>query len=504
MKEKIVEREIRFIDSFKFMASSLDKLTANLDEASFQCVNRFFHGQVVDLVRRKGIYPYDYVDSITKLSETKLPPQEQFYSELNHSSISDENYEHARNVWKYFDMKTIRDYHDLYLKTDVLLLADIFENFRDVCIENYKLDPAWYYTSPALAWDACLKKTEVNLELLNNVDMLLMIEKGIHAKYYLRKFKSKHKQKNLHRITLNQSSANPGETLYLYIPKLSENKVIVPRSVSLRFDLILEGHANNTVVNNVARNLISQFKVKFASETLQDTTRYDLIKTYEDLFTDRDNKLKQGISSENTRKLRTNAGDKDDSNTKEVTLASIHNTKYCIPINHPILDDHGVFYPWALSHPLCFEITFAPVNNVVIYSDKTKPPNYEITNLELEYRCISSEFLANEAAGGYQVGCGFLYENIVLPKTFNISKATDAIINEHVNIPRRSMTGILCLFTEAFTAGTRDSEKFVNPKVTSVNFNIDGVPNKLFSNGMLPSDFWQSLNNRFNTKDTLK
>ena len=311
-------------------------------------------------------------------------------------------------------------------------------------------------------------------------------------------------ESTLHRITLNLSSANPGETLYLYIPKLSENKVIVPSSVSLRFDLNIQGHANNTVVNNVARNLVSQFKVKFASETLQDTTRYDLLKTYKDLFTDRDNKLRQGILSENIRKLRTNAGDKDDSNPKEVTLASIHNTKYCIPIDHPILEDHGVFYPWALSNHLCFEITFAPVDNVVIYSDETKPPIYKITNLELEYRCISSEFLANEATEGYQVGCGFMYENIVLYKTFNISKATDAIINEHVNIPRRSMTGILCLFTEESSVGKRDSEDFINPKITSVNFKIDGVPNKLFSNGLLPSDFWQSLNNRFNTKDTLK
>ena len=87
-------------------------------------------------------------------------------------------------------------------------------------------------------------------------------------------------ESTLHRITLNPSSANPGETLNLYIPKLSENKVIVPRSVSLRFDLNVQGHANNTVVNNVARNLVSQFKVKFASETLQDTTSYDLLKTY--------------------------------------------------------------------------------------------------------------------------------------------------------------------------------------------------------------------------------
>ena len=97
-----------------------------------------------------------------------------------------------------------------------------------------------------------------------------------------------------------------------------------------------------------------------------------------------------------------------------------------------------------------------------------------------------------------------MYESIVLHKTFNIAKATDAIINEHVNIPRRSMTGILCLFTEESSVCKRDSENFVNPKITSINFNIDGVSNKLFSNGMLASDFWQSLNNRFNTKDTLK
>ena len=163
------------------MASSLDKLTANLDEASFQCVKKFFHDEQFDLVRRKGVFPYDYVNSITKLSETKLPPQEEFYSELNYSSISDEDYEHAKKVWKYFHMKKMKDYHDLYLKTDVLLLADVFENFRNVCVKNYKLDPAWYYTAPGLAWHACLKKTEVELELPSDVDMLLMIENGIRG-----------------------------------------------------------------------------------------------------------------------------------------------------------------------------------------------------------------------------------------------------------------------------------------------------------------------------------
>ena len=148
---------------------------------TLQCVQRFFSGEQFDLVRRKGVYPYDYMDDLSKFQDTELRPKELFYSELNHSQISDEDYEHAIKIWNLFQMKTMRDYHDLYLKTDVLLLAYVFENFRSVCIENYKLDPAWYYTAPGLAWDACLKKTKVELELLKDVDMLLMIEKGIRG-----------------------------------------------------------------------------------------------------------------------------------------------------------------------------------------------------------------------------------------------------------------------------------------------------------------------------------
>jgi len=100
---------------------------------------------------------------------------------LNNTDISDEDYEHAQTVWKEFGCKTIRDYHDLYNVSGVLLLADIFESFRDVCMDNYKLDRAWYFTSPGLAWDAALKLTGVELELLTDYDMLLMIKDGIRG-----------------------------------------------------------------------------------------------------------------------------------------------------------------------------------------------------------------------------------------------------------------------------------------------------------------------------------
>ena len=258
--------------------------------------------------------------------------------------------------------------------------------------------------------------------------------------------------------------------------------MIVPGSVNLLFNLTVLGHANNTLANNVGRNLVTRFKVMFGGETLQDTQRYDLFQTYHDLYDAyREDKLRQGISSENMRKLRTNAGDKETSDDMEVTLAPIHNTKYCIPLDHSILNDHGAFYPKALPHPLTFEITLSSIHDIVVYSDTSKIPNYKITNLELEYQCISSEYLAREALSAYQVGKGFFYENVILHKTFTISKPNDGVMNEHINLPRRSMTGILCLFTDRYEEGDRDSENFVNPGITSIKINVDGLPNRLYS-----------------------
>jgi len=140
-----------------------------------------YSGKQLDLLLRKGCYPYDYMDSLDRLNETKLPLKEAFYSKLVDAGISDEDYEHAQTVWKEFGCTTLRDYHGLYNVSDVLLLADVFENFRDVCMRNYSLDPAWYFTSPGLAWDAALKLTDVKLELLSDYDMVLMFKHGIRG-----------------------------------------------------------------------------------------------------------------------------------------------------------------------------------------------------------------------------------------------------------------------------------------------------------------------------------
>ena len=180
-KTKPIKHKIRFIDSFKFMSTSLDSLVNNLPDNAFNNLEECYKGEKLSLVKRKGVYPYECMDSLERLDETKLPPKEAFYSKLTGEGISNEDYEHAKKVWEVFDMKTLQDYHDLYNTTDVLLLADVFENFRKICLNNYKLDPAHYFTAPGLAWDACLKMTGVNLELFSDIDMLLMIEKGVRG-----------------------------------------------------------------------------------------------------------------------------------------------------------------------------------------------------------------------------------------------------------------------------------------------------------------------------------
>ena len=132
-------------------------------------------------MREKGVYPYDYMDSFNRFHETSLPKREDFYSQLYDENISEEQYKHAQKVWDAFEIKNLGEYHDLYLKSDVLLLADVFENFRKTCLNHYGLDPAHYMSSPGLSWDAMLKKTGIWLELITDIDMQFFIEKGMRG-----------------------------------------------------------------------------------------------------------------------------------------------------------------------------------------------------------------------------------------------------------------------------------------------------------------------------------
>ena len=219
--------KIKFIDSYRFMATSLSKLVDNLtedihgdkcvdcksdlsymkviDEALiFRCYNckknykkeinkelvkrfastyKFCNNDLNKFVMllRKGVYLYVYMDGWDKFNETSVPFKESFYSNLTMENLSETNYRHANNVFKRFKLNNLGDYHDIYVQSDTLLLADVFENFRKACIKTYELDPAYFISLPGLAWQACLKKSGVELELLTDYDMLLMIEEGIRG-----------------------------------------------------------------------------------------------------------------------------------------------------------------------------------------------------------------------------------------------------------------------------------------------------------------------------------
>ena len=185
--EKFMSFEIgslKFIDSFQFMASSLENLVDNLYEKgagnkykNFDNMKKEFSPEHLDLLCRKGFYPYEWMDSAEKLNHKGLPAKEEFYSTLKKEGITEDDYNHATNVYEKLNCKSFRDYHMTYLKCDVLLLADVFENFRRTCLNYYELDPANYITAPGLSWDAMLKMTKMELELIHDPKILDIIER---------------------------------------------------------------------------------------------------------------------------------------------------------------------------------------------------------------------------------------------------------------------------------------------------------------------------------------
>jgi hypothetical protein len=176
--------KLKFIDSCQFMASSLEKLAESLkmkngDEyEKFHHMKKFFTPEQMPLICQKGFYPYEFIDSIDKINHPELPPITAFYSNLKLEGITKEDYKHAQNVYNKFGCSSFKNYHDLYLLTDVILLSDIFENFRKMSLKYYKLDAANYLTSSSMAWDAMLLYTNIKLELISDEEILIMIEKS--------------------------------------------------------------------------------------------------------------------------------------------------------------------------------------------------------------------------------------------------------------------------------------------------------------------------------------
>ena len=171
-----INNKLRFIDSFQFLSSSLDSLVKNLSNDDFKYMTQEFDNNVLGLVKRKGFYPYEYMSDFEK-SKEKLSSKEKFYSALRGKKDSDKEYDHVLKVWNKFEMKMMKDYNDLYLRCDVLLLGNVFEKVRNNSLKNSRLSPSHNLSAPARSWDAMLNMKKVDLELSPEPDMYIFFEK---------------------------------------------------------------------------------------------------------------------------------------------------------------------------------------------------------------------------------------------------------------------------------------------------------------------------------------
>jgi len=240
--------------------------------------------------------------------------------------------------------------------------------------------------------------------------------------------------------------------LYVSVPKLNVNKVLVPGSLALVFNIDLSGgHANNFLVQNVTRALVDRLHVKFRGTTLQDTVGYRIYKIFDDLFLlqeERDNRILEGIQSEDLYKIRSGV------NT-ENKLNEVYGSKYRIRLDHQILTDHGVFYPQALYNDLIFEVTLAGAEHVVIGTDTTQL-KYRLTDIQLKYEMIRSKTLADEAYSVYSSTKEFAYDHVMHSEVVVFKKGTDTRLNIKVDAQKRLLKALLLLFIEPYTDGARD------------------------------------------------
>ena len=178
----IINDDFLFLDSLAFLLSSLDTLANNTPtECKTKILGQIFREIDIPLLLNKGCLPYEYIDSWDKFEERNLPPIECFYSHLTKKTVSEATYHRLEKIWNNFECSTLGEFHDIYLKVDVGLLASVFQNFRSTSLKQFGLDPCHYFSTPGLTWDAALKSTKVKLDLLTDIDMVLMVERGIRG-----------------------------------------------------------------------------------------------------------------------------------------------------------------------------------------------------------------------------------------------------------------------------------------------------------------------------------
>ncbi|CAB4005574.1 Hypothetical predicted protein [Paramuricea clavata] len=299
-------------------------------------------------------------------------------------------------------------------------------------------------------------------------------------------------------VTFNPTTISPGEELYINIPKLKPDSCLVPGSLALLFDF-KNSNTKSRFNNNLAKLIAKRLQVKVAGETAYDCSGESLYEIYKDLWLtqgDRNKMTEQGLGSENLRKLISG----DDSGVKvgdagkiaDGLLHSVYGSKLRKPIDK-IIADHGLYVPFYMNNNPMYILTLPQSDEIMTAQGGEDKGNYKLDNLELEYETIESDTLAGEVSRMYSTGRSLSYKHVTLMRTSNWDKDL-TIVNENINIPRKSMSAIVLLFT---SRARTDSEEYIYPNIDKVNLTIEGVPNAVFSQGLPKSRFFEEAKRFF-------
>ena len=305
--------------------------------------------------------------------------------------------------------------------------------------------------------------------------------------------------RSFERVSNNPSTISENEQLLVRFPNLGENDVIVPGTARLSFNLNLvpkEGDKdpNCTVVQNLGRNIVKKLTVKISSNEVLSIDDCDIYNTYMDLWlplSERQNRIYQGIDHSenmNVTKLRMGSEEGDDSIVGEKAVANNLGNRFCIPLDFELLENNMPFCQSALGDRLEYEFTFNEFRNVVFGEPNMK---YVISNITLEFEKVTDQELASNIRSRYSA-IGIKFDRILRHRMMPVNMS-DRIWNINLNVPAKSMKGILMLFKKPSLPFAKDTEDFYNPKIKSVEMIIEGVPNQLYSQKMLEYNLWDEV-----------
>ena len=301
-----------------------------------------------------------------------------------------------------------------------------------------------------------------------------------------------------HVITFNPNKANPGEEIYIDTPKLKPDVCLVPGSLNLIFDFKSK-NTKSWFKYNLSKLLTKELTLKMAGEVVFSNTGESVMEVYKDLWKtgkERANLIEYGIGSENMRKLIS----KDDSGAtvgdaekvSDGLMFSILGSKQRIKLGK-ILEDHGLYSPYSMINNLQYTITLPQASEVMKAQTGEAVEGYTLENIELEYETIENQELANDATEIYEVGKSLDFDHVTLMKTSEWDKDS-TLVNETINLPRKSMKAVVLLFKSKTPSG---SEEYLYPNIEGIKVTIEGVPNSVYSQGIPKSRFQEEAGGLF-------